>query len=141
MTLFLDTSVILAACGSGAGASREVFRLAPINQWKLLASPYVVEEVVRNLPQLHSSATPEWQTLRRNLELTGDVLTLEWPAVFPVPKDRPILFTALAWADVLLTRDRHDFGRVIGSEFYGLGVLTPGDFLARQRAAGELRHS
>jgi len=25
--LFLDTSVILAACGSGAGASYEVFRL------------------------------------------------------------------------------------------------------------------
>ena len=141
MILFLDTSVILAACGSGKGASREVFRLAAINNWKLLASPYIIEEVVRNLPQLRSSAVPVWRTLRGGLELTNDVLTLEWPAVFPVPKDRPVLFTALAWADVLLTRDRHDFSRVIGSEFYGLGVLTPGDFLARQRAAGELRQS
>jgi len=39
-----------------------------------------------------------------------DVLTLDRPAVFHAGKDRPILFSALAWADVLLTLDRGDFG-------------------------------
>lgn len=116
MILFLDTSVILAACGSAMGASREIFRLAALNKWRLLASPYVVEEVLRNLPRLHSSALVRWRTLRSDLGLAADVLTLEWPAVFPVPKDRPILFTALASADVLITRDRRDFGRVIAGQ-------------------------
>ncbi|MCG3149790.1 MAG: hypothetical protein PCFJNLEI_03255 [Verrucomicrobiae bacterium] len=68
-----------------------------------------------------------------------DVVTLDRPAVFPAGKDRPILFGALAWADVLLTLDRGDFGSVLGSEFYGLPVLKPGMFLERERAAGRLK--
>jgi predicted nucleic acid-binding protein len=31
MKLFLDTSVLLAACGSEKGVSRELFRLASLN--------------------------------------------------------------------------------------------------------------
>ncbi|MCE9631490.1 MAG: hypothetical protein K8S94_12355 [Planctomycetia bacterium] len=38
-------------------------------------------------------------------------MTIDKPAVFPVEKDRPILFSALASADVLLTLDRADFSR------------------------------
>lgn len=51
---------------------------------------------------------------------------------------RPVLFTAAAWAEVLLTHDRGDFGVVMGTGFYGLDVLMPGDFLERERAAGRL---
>ena len=68
-----------------------------------------------------------------------DVLTLEWPVVFPVAKDRPVLFSALAWADVLLTLDREDFGELLNQPFYGLPILKPGTFLERERAAGRLR--
>ena len=68
-----------------------------------------------------------------------DVLTLDLPAVFPVAKDRPILFSALAWADVLLTLDRGDFGKLINQPFYGLPILKPGSFLEQERAAGRLR--
>jgi hypothetical protein len=50
MRLFLDTSVLLAASGSATGASREIFRLASANEWALVATPYAVEEVLRNLP-------------------------------------------------------------------------------------------
>jgi hypothetical protein len=67
-----------------------------------------------------------------------DVLTLDRPAVFPVRKDRPILFSALAWADILLTLDQADFGGLMENPFYGLLVLRPGVFLARERAAGQL---
>ena len=35
--------------------------------------------------------------------IMDDVLTIDRPVVFDVGKDRPILFSALAWADVLLT--------------------------------------
>ena len=40
-----------------------------------------------------------------------------------------IRFSALAWADVLLTRDTGDFAEILGGSFYELLVLTPGDFL------------
>jgi hypothetical protein len=72
------------------------------------------------------------------LVLVRDVWTLDRPAVFGPAKDRPVLFTAVAWAELLLTLDRGDFASVMGSRFYGLNVLTPGDFLQRERAAGRL---
>jgi hypothetical protein len=137
--LFLDTSVLLAASGSDRGASREVFRRAAECDWILLASPYVVEEVFANLPSLPAVAAANWARLRPELALMDDVLTLDRAAVFEPAKDRPILFSALAWSETLLTLDRGDFGALLGSTFYGLSILTPGMFLERERAAGRLR--
>ncbi len=70
--------------------------------------------------------------------IVDDVLTIDKPAVFPVEKDRPILFGALASADVLLTLDRIDFRRLGGGRFYGLEIITPGMWLLREREAGRL---
>lgn len=139
MRLFLDTSALLAASGSARGASREIFRLAPSNHWTLLATPYVLEEVLRNLPALSVEASSDWVRLRGDLLIMDDVLTVDRPAVFPAAKDRPILFSALAWADVLLTLDRGDFGDWLGRTFYGLELLTPGQFLQRERSSGRLK--
>jgi len=139
MRLFLDTSVLIAACGSAKGASREVFRLASAHSWALIATPYVVEEVLHNLPLLPAHATSAWGHLRAALTVRDDVLTLDRAAVFPASKDRPVLFGGIAWSDVLLTLDKADFGRLLGGEFYGLPILTPGAFLSRERAAGRLR--
>ena len=78
MRLFLDTSVLLATSGSSRGASREVFRLATGNNWKLLATSYVIEEVLRNLANLPASASADWiqlcQNLRRPLQTEGSIL-------------------------------------------------------------------
>ena len=139
MRLFLDTSVLLAASGSANGASREIFLRAKINRWNLIATPYVIEEVLRNLGVLPAPATADWAQLRPELILMDDVLTLDRPAVFEPAKDRPILFGALAWADVLLTLDRGDFGALMENSFYGLRVLKPGSFLEQERTAGRLR--
>jgi len=139
VNLFVDASVALAACGLSAGASRAVFELAPQNSWILMVSPYVLLEITRNLPQFPKSAAQEWERLRSSLTLVPDVWTMDRPAVFGPAKDRPVLFTAAAWTDVLLTLDRGDFGSLMGSGFYGLDVLTAGDFLKRERAAGRLR--
>ena len=68
---------------------------------------------------------------------------MDRPAVFGPAKDRPVLFTAAAWAEVLLTLDRGDFGALMGTGFYGLDVLTPGRF-SRARAcrrAAEVRRA
>ena len=138
MRLFLDTSVLLAACGSASGASRLIFRIAPAQDWSLVATPYVVEEVLHNLPLLSGAATSVWGRLRSAIEIRDDVLTLDRAAVFLARKDRPVLFGGLAWADALLTLDRADFGGLLGGEFYGLPILTPGGFLTRERSAGRL---
>jgi hypothetical protein len=137
--LFLDTSVLLAASGSAAGASREIFLRASANGWVLVSTPYALEEVHRNLPGFPASASAEWVRLRPALLVMDDVLTLDRPAVFHAAKDRPILFSALAWADVLLTLDRGDFGDLMDKPFYGLLVFKPGVFLERERSAGRLK--
>ena len=77
--------------------------------------------------------------MRGALAPVRDVWTMDRPAVFGPAKDRPVLFTAAAWAEVLLTLDRGDFGAVMATGFYGLDVLMPGDFLERERAAGRLK--
>lgn len=138
MRLFLDTSVLLAGSGSARGASRELFRLAPQNGWTLVATPYVIEEVLRNLPALALAASSDWVRMRADLLIEDDIVTIDRGTVFAPAKDRPILFSALAWADVLLTLDRGDF-EPLGGEFYGLAILTPGSFLQRERAAGRLK--
>jgi hypothetical protein len=70
----------------------------------------------------------EWVRLRSELLLMEDVITLDRPAVFSARKDRPILFSAFAWADILLTLDSADFGDLLGTPFYGMPVLRPGQF-------------
>ena len=136
MRLFLDTSVLLAACGSQSGASWAIFQGAAAQGWRLLASPWVVEEVTRNLLKFPPTATSEWLRLRPQLVIVDDVVSSGWVLVFPVSKDRPVLLTALAHANVLLTLDRADFMGVLGAQCYGMPILLPYDFLERERAAG-----
>ena len=139
MRLFLDTSTLLAAAGSATGASREVFRRAPANDWTLIVVPYVVDEVLRNLSKLRPRATADWAKLRLQLSVMDNVLTLDRPSVFDSASDRPVLFSALAWSDILLTLDRTDFSGQLGNQFYELMIRMPAQFLAEQRAAGRLR--
>jgi predicted nucleic acid-binding protein len=139
MRLFLDSSVVLAACGRTAGASHAVFELADAQGWRLLTCDYVLREVTRNLHQrMPESARREWCQLRPALAVVADELTHPWPVVFPAAKDRPVLFTAAAMADVLLTLDRADVEGVMTTGFYGLAVMKPGDFLLHERALGRL---
>ncbi len=139
MNLFLDTSVLLAACGSSAGASREIFRRAANNQWILITTPYVIGEVVRNLDRLAPSGADEWRTIGRQLLVRSDVYTINRPVVFSPAKDKPVLFAALAWAEVLLTLDQADFGGLMQQSFYGLELMRPGHFLESMRSSGRLR--
>ena len=139
MKLFLDASVLLAACGRPTGGSHAVGDLAAAQGWRLLASDYVIREVEKNVRlRLPTAALHEWQRLRPTLEVVADVLTFDWPVVFSATKDRPVLFTAAATADVLLTLDRADFTGLLGGQFYGLPLMAPSEFLQNERAAGRL---
>ena len=138
MKLFLDSSVVVAASLSATGASRVVFDLATAQGWTLLVSPWVLHEVRRNLVDKPAEAARAWASLRTGVTIEEDELTFDWPLVFDVTKDKPILCTALACADVLLTLDRRDFQSLLGESVYDLRVLTPGDFLDTERKAGRL---
>ena len=138
MNLFLDSSVALAACLSTTGASRLIFDLAPAQGWSLFISPWVLREVRDNLANKPPAAARAWLALRAKATIEDDELTFDWPLVFAVTKDKPVLCTALACADVLLTLDRRDFQTLLGQAVYGLRIETPGEFLRAEREAGRL---
>jgi predicted nucleic acid-binding protein len=136
LNIFLDSSVVLAASLSPTGGSRMVFDLAIRRRWQLLVSPWVLREVRENLANKPVEASRAWAALRSRVLIEGDELIFDWPLNFDVTKDKPVLITALACADVLLTLDRRDFRTLLGQTVYGLRVLTPGEFLHAEREAG-----
>jgi predicted nucleic acid-binding protein len=136
--IFLDTSVLLAACRSKSGASRAILDMSSDQGWKLIASPWVRNEVEKNLSKFPFESTATWVALRSRISLVDDVVSIDRALVFPASKDRPVLITSLAWADVLLTLDREDFIKVLGSSCYGLPILLPSEFLIRERKFGRL---
>lgn len=140
MILFCDTSVLVAACGSASGASRFLFEQATSHGWRLVASPWCIEELERNLHKLPSAAAQVWEKqIQPQLEIVPNALTLDKLLVFPKSKDRPVLLAALAArVDVLLTLDRADFQESIGSSVYGMAIKSPGEFLMGERGAGRL---
>ena len=138
MRLFIDSSVALAASLSATGASRLIFDSAGAQSWKLLVSPWVLREVRDNLASKPPEFTRAWLALRAKVVVEEDELTFDWPLVFAVAKDKPVLCTALACADVLLTLDRRDFQTLLGETVYGLRIETPGKFLRTERAAGRI---
>ena len=138
MRIFLDASVLLAAAGSATGASRGVFDYAVEQGWTLQSSPWALQEVIRNLPDLPPLATGNWLRLRRQIVVVDDVVVIDRPVLFTASKDRPILFSALAAAHVLLTLDKADFANLLGGSFYALRIRLPYAFLEEERAAGRL---
>ena len=74
----------------------------------------------------------DWRRLESDLRLVRDQFVVNWPMVFAPAKDRPF-FTALAFADVLLTLDNRDLGPLMGVDFYGLEIMKSGDFLKRNQ--------
>jgi len=139
LNIFLDSSVAVAASLSVTGASREVFNHAARQGWHLFVSPWVLREVHDNLANKPPEAARAWVSLRAKTTVENDELTFDWPIVFEASKDKPVLFSALACADVLLTLDRRAFRDLLGQTIYGLRVLTPGEFLRLERENGKLR--
>lgn len=114
----------------------KVFDLAARQGWQLLVSPWVLREVRDNLTNKPPGSFEVWASLRSKVMIETDELIFDWPLAFAAAKDKPVLITALACADVLLTLDRRDFGLLLGQTVYGLQVLTPGRFLQQEREAG-----
>jgi hypothetical protein len=114
--LFLDTSVLLAGsrCVAGTVSARVPERLDAHG------------ESVRCGRDTAKPVCPPaggllgWVQLRADLLIQEDVFTIDRATVFSAAKDRPILFSALAWADVLLTLDRSNFGNLLAASSMAL---------------------
>lgn len=133
MRVFLDSSVVLSACGSKKSLSRLITLIARERGWHLVSSAYCRAEVVRNIGKFGDGATARWTKLRNELEWVPDALTTKRPLLLTASKDKPVLISALAdRSKVLLTLDVGDFGPLLGTEVYGTLVTTPRDFLVRE---------
>ena len=113
-------------------------RQSTANGWELIATPYVLWEIGRNIVKFPPPVQDEWRAIRPRLHIRPDVLSSDRPVVFTKTKDRPVLLSASAWADVLVTHDTGDFHRRLGGSFYGLKIRTPLEFLTEQHRMGSL---
>ena len=139
MELFLDTSVLLSACGSSRGGSRFIIDEAEAQGWKLISAHYCREETRRNLSKLGVDAETFFtKQLDRRIDWRLDALTAKEVIVFDKAKDRPVLISALSVKpSALLTLDRADFHDRLGRQFYGIAIRTPGEWLMEMREAGK----
>jgi predicted nucleic acid-binding protein len=138
--LFLDTSVLLSACGSSRGASRFIIDEAKAQDWALISAYYCREETRRNLNKLGVDAEMFFtQELDRRIDWRVDALTSKDIVVFDKAKDRPVLISALSVKpNALLTLDRADFHDQLGNQFYGIDIRTPGEWLMEMREAEKI---
>jgi predicted nucleic acid-binding protein len=130
VTVFLDTSTILAACWSTKGLSHVLMEYGPKAGWRLITAEYCVAEVERNLLK-HPAGAARWnQAIRRKIEIVGSIYVFDRPIVFDTSKDKPVILSAIgSEADYLVTSDTTDFAHVLGTAIYGVNVRTPKGFL------------
>jgi predicted nucleic acid-binding protein len=128
--VFLDSSVILSACGSERSLSRLITLIATERGWDLVSAAYCRAETIKNLAKFQPQASAHWQDLQACIEWVPNALTTKRPLLLTASKDKPVLISALAAkCDTLLTLDTGDFGIVLGTNVYGMTVDTPRDFL------------
>lgn len=133
MKLFLDSSVLLSACGSERSLSRLVTELARERGWHLVSSAYCRAETVKNLGKLGEEAIRRWPQMNSAVEWVPNALSSDRPLPLTASKDKPVLISALAAnCGVLLTLDKSDFGLLLGTTVYGMRVSTPRDFLVSE---------
>jgi predicted nucleic acid-binding protein len=130
MRIFLDSSVLLSACGSGKSLSRLITEIAPDRGWHLISASYCRAETSRNIGKLGAEAVLTWPDMQSKIEWVPNALTSSKPLLLSSSKDKPVLISALAAkCELLLTLDKGDFGILLGTTVYGMRVNTPRDFL------------
>lgn len=133
MKVFLDSSVLLSACGSERSLSRLITEIAGERKWNLVSSAYCRAETSKNQSKFGPATGGNWKSLQQKVEWVPNALTTRRPLLLTASKDKPVLISALAArCDLLLTLDKGDFGLLLGTEVYGMMVLTPRDFLLGQ---------
>jgi len=136
--VFLDSSALIAACGSASGASHAVIVMAEIGLFKVVISEQVVDECERNLMKKLPKALPVFRQIISTIapEILPNPSTTEieqWVAIIE-PKDAPILPAAVVGqVNRLLTLNTKDFTPEVSAQS-GLLIQTPSEFIQQIRA-------
>lgn len=81
-----------------------IIDIAAEQSWRLIASPWVRDEVEKNLSKFPFESTATWVALRSRISLVDDVVSIDRALVFPASKDRPV------FKDWVHLRSRHWLG-------------------------------
>jgi predicted nucleic acid-binding protein len=128
--VFLDTSMLLAACWSTKGLSHALIECGRKESWHLITAEYCVAEVEKNASKYPDGLSRWRRAILPRLEIVGSIYVIDRPIVFETTKDRPVLLSAIgANANYLITSDKADFGHVLGTVVYGVNIRTPKTFL------------
>lgn len=135
--IFLDSSVVIAACGSQSGASHAVIVMAEIGLFKVLISEQVIEESERNITKKLPTTLPILKQIFStiNLEIVPNPAIVDIIELTKIieSKDAPILAAALsAQADRLLSLNTKDFTPSVAKQS-GLILQTPSEFIQEIR--------
>ena len=133
VSIFADSSVIIAGVGSASGASRAVLILADLGFFQLVISPLVLEESRRNiakkLPTFMPVFTDLIATIQPQVVVNPSVEECQrWITIIEA-KDAPIIAAAIsAKVNRLLTLNTKDFTAEVAART-GLIIQTPGEFI------------
>ncbi len=126
MKLFLDANVLFAAAATPKGRAQRLFQLAEAGLCELCASPYVLDEVRRNLQHKPPGALVRLHDFLSRLQVLADAEAelVAWAQAYLPAKDAPVLAAAVASrADALVTGDRRHFGGLYGRTLKGVALL------------------
>ena len=137
MKLVLDTTILVAAIRSSAGASRQLLLSALDEVYIFLASvPLVLEyEAVLTRPEHLAASGLNMQDVSDLLDSLISVarpvrLAFVWRPMLRDPNDDMVLEAAVnGQADAIVTFNRKDFNNV--SPRFGIDILSPGEALKR----------
>ena len=139
MRVFLDANVLFSAARSSGSPLNGFFRLAEAGVCELLASPYTLDEARRNISRKHPAKVAELELLILRISICREAGAEEmlWArSTGLTEKDAPVLAAAVqAKAEILVTGDRTDFGKLYERKLRGLEVLPPRIALERIVAA------
>lgn len=141
MKVFTDANILFSAALLERGNPSLLVRLAQDGSCSLVATGYVLEEVLRNLEKKAPHALGRFETLVPLVEVVlepPEALVL-WAQEQGLPaKDAPVLAAAVAAkADILTTGDRRHFARLFGRTLEGVRILDLADGLAAVLEAAE----
>ena len=129
MKLFLDANVIFSAAHREHGRAQALIALARAGHCTLVTSAYALEEARRNLGLKSKDSGPRLSAALETITLVSEashsLVTWAREQGLP-PKDAPILAAAIgARADLLVTGDARDFGKLYDLILRGTKVSTP----------------
>jgi predicted nucleic acid-binding protein len=134
LKLFLDANVVFSAAHLAEGRAQHLVALAGAGRCDLVTSAQALEEARRNLGLKSRGFDARLAAALEVVVLVAEAPreVVAWAATEGLPaKDAPILAAAAhCGAELLVTGDARDFGRLYGRTLRGVRVVTPAQALS-----------